>query len=140
MKKITVKELIKSRGKKLVDVAAETGLSISMISKLKNGRIAVTQETKKVFEKKYDVQIIEVNDYALLRKNLDELENQVESKNETICDLNKTLIKLKETNEKKRQITELLLLPNSFWDRNDVEKVFGKLLKLQKMWELEKNK
>ena len=53
-----LKHLRESRGLTLVYVADQIGLSASMISKLENGKITITQNTAKKINKFYNINIV----------------------------------------------------------------------------------
>lgn len=50
---ITIEALLKQRGIKLGDLALELGVSISLLSKIKNRRECITNETQQKFQEKY---------------------------------------------------------------------------------------
>ena len=52
-KEITLKDFLKERGMTLTDLASELDVSISLLSKIKNGIEPISNNTSDVFEKHY---------------------------------------------------------------------------------------
>ena len=50
---ITIEELLKQKGIKLGDLAIELGVSISLLSKIKNRRERITKNMQSLFQDKY---------------------------------------------------------------------------------------
>lgn len=61
---------------KLKDLAFQTGLSISMLSKLKNGKVKLTDNIHKLFLDLYDVDLIETNALTIIQDKLSLLEEK----------------------------------------------------------------
>lgn len=60
----------------LKDLASQTGLSISMLSKLKNGKVKLTNKIHKLFFDLYDVDLIETNALTITQDKLSLLEEK----------------------------------------------------------------
>ncbi len=55
---LTIEEIMKKYALSESDIAVKVGLSVSMISKLKNGGVSVTEETQQRFYKAFQCEIM----------------------------------------------------------------------------------
>lgn len=134
---MTMNEFLKSKGQILTDIAVETGLSVSMISKLKNGKTPITKKTREIFEEKYGVTLTEINESSILQEKIKKLEIELD---ETKSRLDASKDKFTNTMlviGRKNMMMELMMLPDTFWEREDTVQLLGKLSRLKDKWSKE---
>lgn len=127
-------EFLKSRGQILTDIAVETGLSVSMISKLKNGKIPIT---KKTFEEKYGVTLTEINESSILQEKIQKLEIELDETKSRLDENKDMFTNTILVNSRKNMMMKLMLLPDAFWEREDTIRLLGKFAQLKDKWSKE---
>lgn len=127
-REITTKNLVKSLGKTLASISLEVGLSISMLSKMQNGKIKLTENTKEKFRKVYGVELIETNAYTILQ---DESNEEVKLLEKKILDNSIENAKLESDNamlKMRLEISSIAHLPNDFFIDSNVRRAVTVLL------------
>lgn len=137
MQKMTMNEFLKSRGQILTDIAVETGLSVSMISKLKNGKIPITKKTREIFEEKYDVTLTEINESSILQEKIQKLEIELDETKSRLYESKDMFTNTMLVNSRKNMMMKLMLLPDAFWEREDTIRLLGKFAQLKDKWSIE---
>lgn len=130
-------EFLKSRGQILTDIAVETGLSVSMISKLKNGKIPITKKTREIFEEKYDVTLTEINESSILQEKIQKLEIELDETKSRLYESKDMFTNTMLVNSRKNMMMKLMLLPDAFWEREDTIRLLGKFAQLKDKWSIE---
>ncbi len=134
---MTMNEFLKSRGQILTDIAVETGLSVSMISKLKNGKIPITKKTREIFEEKYDVTLTEINESSILQEKIQKLEIELDETKSRLYESKDMFTNTMLVNSRKNMMMKLMLLPDAFWEREDTIRLLGKFAQLKDKWSKE---
>lgn len=137
MQKMTMNEFLKSRGQILTNIAVETGLSVSMISKLKNGKIPITKKTREIFEEKYDVTLTEINESSILQEKIQKLEIELDETKSRLYESKDMFTNTMLVNSRKNMMMKLMLLPDAFWEREDTIRLLGKFAQLKDKWSKE---
>ncbi len=130
-------EFLKSRGQILTNIAVETGLSVSMISKLKNGKIPITKKTREIFEEKYDVTLTEINESSILQEKIQKLEIELDETKSRLYESKDMFTNTMLVNSRKNMMMKLMLLPDAFWEREDTIRLLGKFAQLKDKWSKE---
>ena len=134
---MTMNEFLKSRGQILTNIAVETGLSVSMISKLKNGKIPITKKTREIFEEKYDVTLTEINESSILQEKIQKLEIELDETKSRLYESKDMFTNTMLVNSRKNMMMKLMLLPDAFWEREDTIRLLGKFAQLKDKWSKE---
>lgn len=134
---MTMNEFLKSRGQILTDIAVETGLSVSMISKLKNGKIPITKKTREIFEEKYGVTLTEINESSILQEKIQKLEIELDETKSRLDENKDMFTNTILVNSRKNMMMKLMLLPDAFWEREDTIRLLGKFAQLKDKWSKE---
>lgn len=137
MQTMTMNEFLKSRGQILTDIAVETGLSVSMISKLKNGKIPITKKTREIFEEKYGVTLTEINESSILQEKIQKLEIELDETKSRLDENKDMFTNTILVNSRKNMMMKLMLLPDAFWEREDTIRLLGKFAQLKDKWSKE---
>ena len=91
MEQLTFQEFLIKTNKKPNDIKEETGLSLSMISRLKKGEIKLTSKTISIFKNIYNIELLESNQEDEKNKEIERLKEEIKKKNEEITILNQKI-------------------------------------------------
>lgn len=134
MEELTMNAFLAKTNKKLKEISKDTNLSISIISRLKNGNLKISKKTKEIFEKTYNIKLIETNEVEL--KNLEikrRVEENQEEKNKNI-ELNRKIYDTNLIIKKYKEKEELIKMILDY----DVQKLTSsKILKIKKILDSE---
>lgn len=82
MEEYTLNNFLEEAGLSMTKVADDTGLSLALISLIKNEKIALSDKTVKVFEDTYNIRLIEANPLFIEKRKNQELEKEIQKHSE----------------------------------------------------------
>lgn len=82
MEEYTLNNFLEESGLSMTKVADDTGLSLALISLIKNEKIALSDKTVKVFEDAYNIRLIETNPLFIEKRKNQELEKEIQKHSE----------------------------------------------------------
>lgn len=82
MEEYTLNNFLEESGLSMTKVADDTGLSLALLSLLKNEKIALSDKTITVFENTYNIRLIETNPLFIEKKKNQELIKEIQKHSE----------------------------------------------------------